>query len=83
MSKIKDFFVKNFSKVIGTTVTSFVVRIVIALLALYTGSATDVGDAIGQALDKERSIAAAVELINETPPEVVKAVEADSEESPE
>lgn len=66
MDKLKVLFSDAFGKVVGTTVTSFVVRILIAIIALYTGSATDIGDAVGQALDKDRSIASAVELINET-----------------
>lgn len=63
-------------KIIGTSIISFAVRIVIAAVCLYTGAATDFGDAVGQALDKDRSIAAAVELINETPKdEIIEAVE--------
>ena len=78
MDKIKAFLSDSIGKLIGTSVTSFVVRILIALIALYTGSATDIGDAVGQALDKDRSIAAAVELINETPKaEVAAAVKAE------
>lgn len=73
MDKIKAFLSDGIGKLIGTSVTSFVVRILIALIALYTGSATDIGDAVGQALDKDRSIAAAVELINETPKAEVRA----------
>jgi hypothetical protein len=59
----------------GTTALSFIVRILIASLSLYTGSATSIGDAVGLALDKDRSIAAAVVLINETPKaEIIEAV---------
>jgi hypothetical protein len=77
MDKLNEFAKVYFGRIVGTTITSFVVRIVIALLALYTGSATDVGDAIGLALDKQRSIATAAQLINETPEaEIVKAIEA-------
>lgn len=81
MDKIKEIISSAFGKAVGTTLAGFVARVVIALLALYTGSATDVGDAVGQALDKERSIAAAVELINETPKsEIIQAV---NEQKPE
>lgn len=70
-----DALKKYFGTVVGTTVASFFVRIVVALLGLYVGSVTDLGDAVGQALDKERSIAAAVELIKETPrAEILEAV---------
>jgi hypothetical protein len=80
MDKLKEFITDNIGKLIGTSITSFVVRILIALIALYTGSATDIGDAVGQALDKDRSIAAAVELINETPKaEIVEAVKEETE----
>jgi hypothetical protein len=80
MDKIKAFLTDSLGKLIGTSITSFVVRILIALIALYTGSATDIGDAVGQALDKDRSIAAAVELINETPKaEIREAVEHETE----
>lgn len=67
MDKIKEFISEHIGKVVGTTIASFVVRIVIGILMLYTGSATDFGDAVGIAIDKDRSIAAAVELIQETP----------------
>lgn len=58
---------KILNATVGTSVVSFVARVVIALLMLYTGAATSVGDAVGIAVDKDRSIAAAVVLINETP----------------
>lgn len=80
MDKIKEFI----AKIIGTSITSIITRIVIAGLSLYAGSATDFGDAVGQVLDKDRSIAAAVELINETPqPEIVKAVVEEKQEAGE
>lgn len=81
MDKIKAFISEHIGKLIGTSITSFVVRIVIAALALYTGSATDVGDAVGLALDKDRSIAAAEKLINETPDaEIAAAVKSETGE---
>jgi hypothetical protein len=80
MDKIKALLSDSFGKLIGTSITSFVVRILIACIALYTGSATDLGDAVGQALDKDRSIAVAVELINDTPKsEIVEAVKEETE----
>lgn len=77
MDKLKDFLFNRLQKIIGSSIESFAFRIVIGLFSLWVGSATDVGDAVGVALDKDRSIAAAVELINETPPEVIEAVEAE------
>lgn len=72
---------KYLGEFVGTTIAGIVLRLVIAGLALYTGSATNVGDAIGQALDKDRSIAAAVELINETPvPVIAEAIKAETAE---
>ena len=71
MSKLKEFLSSAFGKLIGTTVAGFAARVIIALLALYTGSATDAGDAVGMALDKDRSIAACAEVINETPQPVI------------
>jgi hypothetical protein len=58
---------KAMSVTLGSSTISFIARVVIALLMLYTGAATSVGDAVGIAVNKDRSIAAAVVLINETP----------------
>jgi hypothetical protein len=82
MKTILKFISDHTGKIVGTTLASFLVRIVIALLAFYTGAATDAGDAFGIAVDKQRSIATAVELINETPrEEVAEAVEEEKAES--
>lgn len=59
----------------GTTALSFLVRVLIAAASFTGGSNTDIGDLFGQILDKQRSIAACVEVINETPePEIIEAV---------
>lgn len=72
---MKEFFKNAIAAFVGRSAVSVAARIVIALLSLYAGSATDFGDAVGQAIDKERSIAAAAQLINETPaPEIKKAL---------
>jgi len=64
--------------VVGTSVASFGFRIALALFMLYTGAVTNLGDAVGQALDKQRSIAVCADLINETPvPVISEAVEAE------
>lgn len=71
---------KYLGVIVGTSAASFGFRIVLALFALYTGSATDLGDAVGQALDKDRSIVACTNLINETPVPVIQdAVKAEAE----
>ncbi len=73
--KIKDFIFVRMKKLIGSSLESFVFRIAIGLFSLWVGSATDVGDAVGIAMDKDRSLKAAIELINETPqPEVIEVV---------
>ena len=72
---MKETILKVLNEVIGKGIGGIILRIVIAILLLFTGSSTDVGDAIAVAIDKERAIAAAVELINETPKaEIVEAV---------
>lgn len=74
---MKDAIKKFVQEVLGKSIGGFALRVVIAVLMLVTGASTDVGDAVGVALDKDRSIAAAVQLINETPKtEIVEAVEA-------
>lgn len=79
MDKVKEWL----SELIGTSIAGVILRLVIVGLSLWTGSSTNVGDAVGVALDKDRSIAAAVELINETPKaEVREAVEAEGEDTP-
>lgn len=76
-----DQFKKYFTLLVGSSAASFGVRVVLALVALYTGSATDVGDAVGQALDKDRSIATCAALINETPvPAIEEAVKSETAE---
>lgn len=86
MGKIPDFISDHIGKIVGTTITSFAVRIFIGLAALYAGSATSAGDAIGIALDKDRSVATCAELINDTPQEqIVEAIEAqdpDADDAP-
>ena len=75
MDKIK----KYLAEFVGTTVSGVILRLVLAGLALYTGSSTNVGDAVGQAVDKDRSIVACTTLINETPqPVIEKAVESEA-----
>lgn len=72
---MKEFLIKTFGVTFGSTVVSFAARIMIALLMLYTGSATSFGDALGIALNRERAIASAATLINETPKkEITKAL---------
>lgn len=69
---MKDILIKMFGTAFGTTIASFIARIVIALLMLYTGAATDLGDAVGIVLNKDRAIASAAILIKETPKAEVK-----------
>lgn len=72
---MKDWFLKTFGELIGTSIAGVLLRVVIALLGLWTGSSTTIGDAAGVAFNKDRAIASAVVLINETPrPEIVEAV---------
>lgn len=72
---MKDILKKLLKGAFGTSLLSFVARLIIAGLSFASGTVTDAGDALGQALDKDRSIAAAVELINETPKaEIKKAI---------
>lgn len=76
MDKIKAFL----ASILGLKdAVSFIARL--AILAawfasgLLTGSSTPVGDAVGIVTSKERSLAVAAELVNETPkPEIVDAV---------
>jgi len=81
---MKETILKVLQDIIGKGLGGFILRLVIALIMLATGAATDFGDALGVALNKDRSIAAAVELINDTPtPEIVKAVAEEKVDLPE
>lgn len=77
---MKDMIKKFVQEVIGKSIGGFALRAVIALIMLLTGASTDIGDAVGIAVNKDRSIAAAVELINDTPrQDIVEAVIAETQ----
>lgn len=72
---MKQAILNTLQDIIGKGLGGLILRAVIALILLATGAATDFGDALGVALNKDRSLVAAVELINQTPSaEIVKAV---------
>lgn len=52
----------------------YILMVVIALLSFLGGSVTDVGQAVQIALDKDKALAQAVEIINETPAAEIKKV---------
>jgi len=77
-----DKFKVIFFQIFGSSLLSFAVRVFLAGAGLVAGSNTNVGDAIGQALDKQRSIAVCVQAINDTPKEeVIEAVKAENAEA--
>jgi hypothetical protein len=72
-----DKVTKFLSDIIGASIQAFILRVVVAGLLLWTGSATSVGDTIGIILNKDRELIKAVELINATPTPELKAVVAE------
>ena len=75
---MKDKIVKFLVEMFGASLQAFILRVVVAGLLLWTGSATSVGDAIAVVLDKDRELVKAVELINATPAPELKAVVVES-----
>lgn len=55
------------------TFGKYILMVVIALLSFLSGSVTDVGQAVQIAIDKDKAITQAVEIINETPEQKIKA----------
>lgn len=63
-------FLQNFGK--------YILMVIIALLSFLSGSVTDIGQAVQIAIDKDKAISQAVEIISETPDQQIKtAVEAE------
>jgi predicted anti-sigma-YlaC factor YlaD len=50
----------------------YILMVIIALLSFFGGSVTDIGQAFQIAINKDKAIAQAVEIINETPPAEIK-----------
>lgn len=58
-------FLKQFGK--------YILMVVVALLSFLSGSVTDIGNAVQIAIDKDKAIAQAAAIINETPQDELKA----------
>jgi len=58
-------FLQNFGK--------YILMVVIALLSFLSGSVTDIGQAVQIAINKDKAITQAVEIINDTPEAQIKA----------
>jgi len=56
-----------------TKLISFGLMIALALIGFFTGSTSNVGDAVKKAFDKEGAIKTCAELINETPMSEINA----------
>lgn len=54
------------------TFGKYILMVVIAALSFLSGSVTDIGKAVQIAIDKDKAIAQAVQIINETPDEQIK-----------
>lgn len=60
------------------TFGKYILMVVIAALSFLSGSVTDIGQTVQIAIDKDKAIAQAVTIINETPaPEIKAAVDAE------
>lgn len=55
------------------TFGKYILMVVIAALSFLSGSVTDIGQAVQIAIDKDKAITQAVEIINETPEHQLKA----------
>lgn len=58
-------FLQNFGK--------YILMVIIAVLSFLSGSVTDIGQAVQIAIDKDKAIVQAAEIINQTPDEQIKA----------
>lgn len=67
-------FLQNFGK--------YILMVVIAVLSFLSGSVTDIGQVVQIAIDKDKAIVQAVEIINDTPEPQIKAA-VDSAGKPE
>lgn len=64
---------------IVTRLAPYILSLVIAILSFLTGSVTDVGQAVQIALDKEKAIVQAAEIMDATPPaEIEEALKEDA-----
>ncbi len=53
----------------------YFLSVFIAILGFFSGATTDIGESLQIALDKDKALAQAVEILNETPKaEIVEAV---------
>lgn len=69
---MKDFAVK-FGK--------YVLAVVIAVILFVSGSVTDIGQLLGYAIDPQKAVARAVEIVNTTPKdELIEAVKEETKE---
>jgi len=55
------------------TFGKYILMVVIAALSFLSGSVTDIGQAVQIAIDKDKAITQAVEIINDTPEQQLKA----------
>lgn len=55
------------------TFGKYILMVVIALLSFLSGSVTDIGQAVQIAIDKDKAIVQAAEIINQTPDAQIKA----------